>query len=196
MRRRDFIAALGGTAAWPFAARAQQTERIRRIGVISAVPGSDADSRARFAAFRQGLQQLGWDEGRNIRIDHRLGGGGNQDLVRKNALELVALEPDVIVSSGSPSVGALQRVTRTIPIVFVGVVDPVGAGFVESLARPGGNTTGFTSFEYELSAKWLEVLKEIDPRVARVAVLRDPGNPRASDCWPRCRVWLRPWVWN
>jgi putative tryptophan/tyrosine transport system substrate-binding protein len=178
MKRRDFIALLGGAGVeWPLAARAQQGERVRRIGVITGVAETDPDYQARYTALRQALEQLGWTDGRNIRFDLRLGGAGNIDLTRKHIGELVAFAPDVIVAAGSPTVSALQQATRTVPIVFVGIVDPVGAGFVASLARPGGNTTGFTSFEYGMSAKWLELLKQIDPRVTRAAVVRDPTNP-------------------
>ena len=178
MRRRELIKLLGGAAAaWPLTARAQQGERVRRVGMITGVLETDPDLQARFAVLRQALQQLGWTQGRNIRFDHRFGSTGDSDLVRRQARELVALAPDLIVAAGSPNVAALQQASRTVPIVFVGVVDPVGAGFVASLARPGGNTTGFTSFEYGMSAKWLELLKEIDPRVTRAAVLRDPVNP-------------------
>jgi putative tryptophan/tyrosine transport system substrate-binding protein len=177
MRRRDFITLLGSAAAWPLAARAQQGERLRRVGVITGVDESDPDYQARYAALRQALEQLGWSEGRNVKFDIRLGSTGNIDLARRHVGELIALAPDVILAAGSPNVGWLQQATRTVPIVFVGVVDPVGAGLVASLARPGGNTTGFTSFEYGTSAKWLELLKEIDPRVTRAAVLRDPTNP-------------------
>jgi putative tryptophan/tyrosine transport system substrate-binding protein len=177
VKRRDFITLLGGTAAWPLAGRAQQGERIRRVGVFTGLPETDPYGQARYAALRQALQQLGWTEGHNIRFDYRLGSIGDSDLLHSQARELVALAPDVIVAYGSPTIGALQRATRTVPIVFAGVVDPVGAGFVASLARPGGNTTGFTSFDYGMSAKWLELLKEIDPRVTRAAVLRDPTSP-------------------
>jgi len=178
MRRREFITLLGGAAiTWPLAARAQQGERMRRIGVITSALETDRDYQTRFAVLWQTLQQLGWTQGRNIQIDQRFGSTGDSDLVRNQVQELVALAPDLIVASGGPNVAALQQASRSVPIVFVGVVDPVGAGFVASLARPGGNTTGFTSFEYGMSAKWLELLKEIDPRVTRAAVLRDPANP-------------------
>ena len=178
MRRREFITLIGGAAvAWPLAARAQQGERMRRIGVITSALETDRDYQTRFAVLWQTLQQLGWTQGRNIQIDQRFGSTSDSDLVRRQVQELVALAPDLIVASGSPNVAALQQASRSVPIVFVGVVDPVGAGFVASLARPGGNTTGFTSFEYGMSAKWLELLKEIDPRVTRAAVLRDPANP-------------------
>ena len=176
MRRRDFIRGLGGAAAtWPLAVRAQQDERVRRIGVLVASPADDAESQARVAAFKEGLAQLGWTEGRNVRIDTRWA-TTNADDLRKHAAELAASTPDVLVgASGTTTVAALLQATRTVPIVFAIVVDPVGAGFVASLARPGGNATGFLMFEYGLSGKWLELLKQIAPGVTRVAVLRDPA---------------------
>jgi putative ABC transport system substrate-binding protein len=174
MKRREFIALLGGAAAWPLTARAQQTERMRRIGVLMNLAGDDPESPVRVAAFAQGLQELGWIVGRNVRIDTRWV-GINVDRSRSYATELVALAPDVILASGTPSVMALLQATRTVPIVFANVIDPVGSGFVESLAKPGGNATGFSMFEYGISGKWLELLKEIAPRVTRVAVLRDPA---------------------
>ena len=149
---------------------------MRRIGVLSGAVETDLEMQARNAAFRQALQQLGWTDQQNVRIDYRWVTGDN-DHIRREAAELVALAPDVILATGSPNVGALQKATRTVPIVFVGVIDPVGAGFVESLARPGGNLTGFTWFEYGVSGKWVELLKEIAPRVRRAAVLRDPASP-------------------
>ena len=173
MKRRDFIALLGGAAAaWPLTARTQQNEALRRIGVLMS-GANDPEGNDRFTAFQQGLQQLGWVEGRNVRIDVRCP-GGNSDNIRKYAGELATLAPDVILATGSATVGPLLQATRTVPIVFVGLVDPVGAGYVASLAHPGGNATGFTSFEYGMSAKWLELLKQIAPAVTRVAVLRDP----------------------
>jgi len=178
IRRREFITLLGNAAAaWPLMARAQQHERMRRVAMVTGVLETDADAQARYAVLRQALQQLGWTEGRNIQFYQRFGSASDSDLVRRNAQELVALGPDLIVAAGGPNVAALQQVSRTVPIVFVGIVDPVGAGFVASVARPGGSTTGFTYFEYGMSAKWLELLKEIDPRVTRAAVLRDPVNP-------------------
>jgi putative ABC transport system substrate-binding protein len=177
MRRREFITLLGGAAAtWPLSARAQQAERVRRIGVLQG--GSDRDraddprSQPNTAAFLQALQQLGWTDGRNVKIDYRWP-TGDADKARKYAAELVALAPDVILSFGSPNMTPLLQATRTVPIVFVAVVDPVGAGFVDSLSRPGGNATGFMLFEYGLSAKWPELLKQIAPGVTRAAVLRD-----------------------
>ena len=175
--RRGLLAALGGAAAaWPLAARAQQGERVRRIGVLTAFTANDQESQARIAAFQQGLQKLGWTDGSNVRIDTRWA-AGDVDLFRRYAAELIALAPDVILANGALALRPLQQVTRTVPIVFVNVPDPVGAGFVASLARPGGNSTGFTSFEYSLASKWLELLKEIAPRVTRAAVVRDPSNP-------------------
>jgi ABC-type uncharacterized transport system substrate-binding protein len=174
MQRRKFITLLGGAAAaWPLVTGAQ--ERVRRVGVlVGAQPADDPESLANFAAFLQGLQQLGWGEGRNIQIDYRWG-LGNADNVRKYAMELAAVAPDVILASGTSTMTPLLQATRTVPIVFVNVADPVGAGFVDSLSRPGGNATGFLQFEYGLSAKWLELLKEIAPGVTRAAVLRDPA---------------------
>jgi putative tryptophan/tyrosine transport system substrate-binding protein len=174
MRRREFITLLGGAAsAWPLAARAQQGEQMRRIGVLtSGAAADDPDGQARSAAFVQGLQQLGWTDGRNIRIDYRWG-AGDADNMRKYAAELVALAPDVILAHSSQAVAPLLQATRTVPIVFVAVSDPVGAGYVDSLARPGGNATGFLLWEYSIAGKWLELLKEIAPRVTRAAVLRE-----------------------
>jgi putative ABC transport system substrate-binding protein len=177
MRRREFIGGiLGSSATWPLAARAQQGEQMRRIGVLtSGAAADDPDGQVRSAAFVRGLQQLGWTDGRNIRIDYRWG-AGDADNMRKYAAELVALAPDVILASGTASVAPLLQATRTVPIVFVQVTDPVGAGFVDSLAHPGGNATGFLLFEYAISAKWLELLKEIAPRVSRAGVIRDPAQ--------------------
>jgi ABC-type uncharacterized transport system substrate-binding protein len=174
MKRRSFITLLGGAAvAWPLAARGQQGERVRRIGVLMYLPADDPEGQARFAALVQALTQLGWTEGRNLRIDTRW---ANADDIRSHAMELAALAPDVLVAgTGTATAAPLLQATRTVPIVFVSVIDPVGAGFVASLAQPGGNATGFTIFEYSMSGKWLEVLKEIAPRVTRAAVLRDPA---------------------
>jgi putative ABC transport system substrate-binding protein len=172
--RREFIALLGGAAAaWPAAARGQQGERMRRIGVLAHWAADDAEGQARLAAFAQALRQLGWSEGRNLQIDTRW---ATADDIRRHAAELVALAPDVLVAAtGTATVAPLLQATRTLPIVFVTVIDPVGAGFVANLARPGGNATGFTNYEYGMSGKWLELLKEIAPRVTRAAVLRDPA---------------------
>jgi putative ABC transport system substrate-binding protein len=175
MKRRDFITLLGAAASWPLAARAQQANQVRRIGVLLAAAADDAEFQARIGAFLQGLQQLGWTDGRNVRIDTRWA-TTNADDIRRHAAELAALAPDVILAAtGTVTVAPLLQATRTVPIVFVSVIDPVGAGFVDSLARPGGNATGFTVFEYGMSGKWLELLKEIAPRVTRAAVLRDPA---------------------
>jgi len=172
--RRKFLATLLGSAAaaWPLTARAQQTERMRRIGALMSLTADDPEVPARIAAFAQGLADLGWTIGRNLQIDYRWG-AGDADHSRRYAAELLALVPDVILAVASPAVAALQQTTRTVPIVFVNIVDPVGAGFVDSLAQPGGNLTGFISFEYVISAKWLELLKDISPELKRVAVLRD-----------------------
>jgi ABC-type uncharacterized transport system substrate-binding protein len=178
MRRRDVIVFLGGAAAWPLAARAQQPEQMRRIGVATGTAADDPDGQARLRGFLQGLKQSGWTEGRNVRIDARWG-AGDADLYR-NAAELIALAPDVILASGDSTVGPLLRATRTVPIVFAQVADPVGGGFVDSLARPGGNATGFMNFEYSLGGKWLELLKEITPGVTHAAVLRDPVLPSGT----------------
>src|SRR5262245_265870 len=173
IRRREFITLLGGAAAWPLAARAEQSgERMRRIGVLMNLAADDPEAPARIAAFAQGLGEFGWRVGGNLRIDYRWG-AGDAERIRKEAAELVALAPDVILSSGSPSVAALQRATDRVPIVFVQVVDPVGSGFVESLARPNGNITGFSVFEYGIGGKWLELLKEVAPKVTQAAVLQD-----------------------
>jgi len=172
MTRRKFITLLGGAAAWPLVARAQQRERMRRVGVLMNLTPDDAEGQARLAAFLQGLQEAGWAVGRNVRIDLRWG-GGDAESFRKQAAELVALSPDVVFASGIPAATPLLQATRTVPIVFAQVVDPVGAGLVASLARPGGNATGFTSPEYGFAGKWVELIKEIAPGVTRVAVLRD-----------------------
>jgi ABC-type uncharacterized transport system substrate-binding protein len=175
MRRREFITHFGVAAlAGPRAARAQQPDRVRRVGVLMSRAAGDPEEQARFAGFLQGLQKLGWTDGRNVRIDYRWA-AADADRSRTYAAELVALAPDVILASGSTSVAALLQTTRTVPIVFVNVIDPVGAGYVARLARPGGNATGFTAFEYSLSGKWLELLKEIAPNLTRIAILRDPA---------------------
>ena len=172
MRRREFITLVGGAAAmWPLTARAQQPERARRVGILLAGGTEEPDYQARVAASLKELQQLGWSEGRNLRVEVR--GGGSEANIRKNITELIAFAPDVILTGGTTTMAQLLRTTRTVPIVFMTVVDPVGAGLVESLARPGGNATGFMQFEYSLSGKWLELLKQIAPAVTRAAVLRD-----------------------
>jgi putative tryptophan/tyrosine transport system substrate-binding protein len=180
MRRREFIAGLGAAVASQPAARAQQPDRMRRIGVLTDLPSDDAEAQLRNAAFVQGLQTWGWTVGRNVRIDFRWGTEGDADRLRAYAAELVALAPDIILAVATTPLVQLQQATRTMPIVFVQVSDPVGAGFVASLARPGGNITGFTIFEYGFSTKWLELLKEIAPGVTRAAVLRDPSNPSGT----------------
>jgi len=177
MRRREFITLLGGAAAaWPLATRAQQPEQVRRIGVLTNLSESDREGQARIMSFLQSLQQLGWTDGRNVRIDIRWT-AGSADAIRKHAAELVALAPDVILVTGSATVSPLLLATRTVPIVFVNLADPVGAGIVASLARPGGNATGFTLYEYSTSGKWLELLKQIAPGVTRAAIIRDPAEP-------------------
>jgi len=197
--RRELLVALGGAAAtWPLAACAQQGERMRRIGVLQSLAADDAEGQARLAAFAQGLQQSGWIIGRNVRIDTRWA-AGDAERIRRYAAELVALTPDVILVVGAPATGSLLQATRAVPIVFVNVPDPVGAGFVETLARPGGNATGFMNFEYGISGKWLELLKEIAPGVTRVAVLRDSALAAGSgqlgaiqSVAPSFKVELRP----
>jgi putative ABC transport system substrate-binding protein len=175
--RRKFLATLGGAAAaWPLAARAQQPERPRRIGILMNRAADNPEGQDRLAAFHQGLQELGWNIGRNVRINTRWT-EDNADQTVKHAAELVALAPDVVLSSGTLAVTALQHISRTLPIVFASVADPVGAGIVDSLAHPGGNATGFMIYEYNLGAKWMELLKEIAPRVTRVAIIRNAANP-------------------
>ena len=199
MRRREFITLLSGTAAtWPLVTRAQQGKRMRRVGALMPYAANDPHAQARNAAFLQGLQQLGWTVGTNVQIDYRWS-AGNEDDTRKYAAELIALAPDVIFASGSAAVGPLRRATSNVPIVFAATPDPVGAGFVDSLARPGGNITGFTPYEYGIGAKWLEVLKQITPSVTRVAVVRDPAITAGIGLWgaiqsvsPSFGVELRP----
>jgi putative tryptophan/tyrosine transport system substrate-binding protein len=175
--RREFITLVGGAAAaWPLAARAQQSERMRRIGILLPVAADDAEFQTRVGAFLQGLQQLGWAIGRNVRIDTRWAGASATE-IRRHAAELVELAPDVILAHGVPTLGPLLQATRTVPIVFPTAADPVAAGFVDSLARPGGNATGFMDLEYGMAGKWLELLKQIASGVTRVAVLRDPATP-------------------
>ena len=173
MKRREFITLLGGAAAWPLAARAQQGERVRRIGVLMAYDESDPEAKAHLSAFVQGLVELGWTNGHNIRMDIRWP-AGNIDRVRKSAKELVDLQPDVILSEGTPATFALQRETRTVPVIFAAISDPVAAGLVASLARPGGNITGFTISEPAMTGKWLQLLTEISPAVKRVAIMFNP----------------------
>src|SRR5215475_4787017 len=176
MRRRDVITLLGGAAAaWPIAARAQPSERVRRIGVLTNLAADDPEGQVRFTAFAQALAQLGWNVGQNLRIEQRWA-AADAERIRRFAAELVALAPDVVLATGAAGVAPLLQATRTVPVVFVLVPDPVGAGFVGSLARPGGNATGFVQFDYAISGKWLELLKEIAPGVTRVAVLRDPAT--------------------
>ena len=176
MQRRDFITLLGGAAAtWPFAARAQQLEPMRRIGILTGIAGEDAQTKVRVTAFLQELQKFGWTEGRNLRVDLRAGAGNVAD-TRKYAIELVAFAPDVILASGATPVALLLEATRTVPIVFTIVVDPMGAGFIEKLSRPGGNATGYMMFDYSLSGKWVELLKQVAPGVTQAAVLRDPSS--------------------
>ncbi len=180
--RRKFLTTLGGVAAWPLAARAQQRERMRHIGVLMPYTATDPQMQIRNAAFLQGLQQLGWTVGQNVQIDYRWS-AGNIDDTRKYAVELVALSPDVIFAPGTASLGPLLQATRSIPIVFALVTDPVGSGFVNSLARPGGNATGLTTYDYGIGAKWLEVLKEIAPSATRAAVIRDPTIAAGLGLW-------------
>jgi putative ABC transport system substrate-binding protein len=178
--RRKFITLIGGAAAaWPLAARAQQVERVRRIGILLPAAADDAEFQTRVGAFLEGLQQSGWTIGQNVQIDSRWA-TTNAVEIRRHAAELAALAPDAILAASSPALAALQQATRTVPIVFVSVIDPVGSGFVDSLARPGGNTTGLLLYEYSLSGKWLELLKQIAPNVARAAVFRDTGNPSGN----------------
>jgi putative ABC transport system substrate-binding protein len=183
MRRREFITFLGGAAAtWPLEAHAQQGESMRSIGVLTNLATGDPEDQARDAAFLQALQQLGWTVGRNVRIDYRWS-AADADRARRNATELAALAPDVILVTGTPVLGPLLQATRTIPIVFVQVPDPVGAGYVESLSRPGGNATGFSTIDYATSGKWLQLLKEIAPNVTRAAVLRDDTSSAGIGQW-------------
>jgi len=199
MKRREFITLLGGAAAaWPLAARAQQSERMRRIGVLMSLAADDPEGQARLTAFVQGLQELGWTDGRNVQIDYRWP-AGDAERIRRYAAELAALAPDIILAGGGAVVPSLLQATRAIPIVFTQTPDPVGAGFVESLARPGGNVTGFMLYEYGIGAKWLELLKEIAPHVTRAAVIRDAAIASGIGQWgaiqtaaPSFGVELRP----
>jgi len=197
--RRKFLATLGGAAAtWPLAARAQPRERMRRIGVLMSLAADDPEGQARLTAFVQGLQELGWTDGRNVQIDYRWP-AGDAERIRRYAAELAALAPDIILAGGGAVVPSLLQATRAIPIVFTQTPDPVGAGFVESLARPGGNVTGFMLYEYGIGAKWLELLKEIAPHVTRAAVIRDAAIASGIGQWgaiqtaaPSFGVELRP----
>jgi putative ABC transport system substrate-binding protein len=181
--RREFITLVGGAAAaWPMVARAQQAERSRRVGMLTGIAENDPQAALRIAAVRDGLRELGWVEGRNIGFDFRFS-GGSFERMQAAASELVAAAPDVLIAGGTPAVEALRHKTRTVPLVFASVADPVGAGFVDSLARPGGNATGFTNYEYGISGKWLELLKEIAPGVKRAAVLRDATNASGMGSW-------------
>ena len=180
MRRREFIAGLAATATLPFATRAQ--ERMRRVGILMNASAEEPEAQSYVAAFQQGMQEAGWSVGRNLRIDLRWG-GGDAELTRRHAVELATLSLDVMVAAGGPVIAAVQRANRAVPIVFPQAIDPVGAGHVNSLARPGGNVTGFMQFEYGLSAKWPELLKEISPATRRIGVLRDPANPAGIGQW-------------
>jgi putative tryptophan/tyrosine transport system substrate-binding protein len=182
MKRREFITLLGGAAAWPLAARAQQGQRMRRLAVLMSQGAADAVAQIRYAAFLQGLQQSGWEVGRNLRIDTRWA-SGSSDRMRESAAELVALGPDVILATGSAATGPLVQATRSVPIVFVHTPDPLGAGFVNSMSRPGGNATGFINFEYTMGAKWLELLRDIAPRVTRAAIVRDSAITAGIGMW-------------
>ena len=193
--RREFITLLGGAAAWPLAARAQQPERMRRIGVLMPLAADDPEGQTRIVAFVQGLQELGWTDERNVRIEYRWV-AGDAESIRKHAAELVALTPDVILANGTTVMGPLLQASRTISIVFVNVSDPVGAGFVASLARPGGNVTGFTAHEYGTSGKWLELLKQIAPHVTRAAVLRDPTIASGSGQYGAIQAVGPFWAWR
>jgi putative ABC transport system substrate-binding protein len=186
MKRREFIVALGGAAVIPFSARAQPSDRVRRIGVLMALTESDGEGQARIAAFREALEKLGWAEGRNIRIDTRWATPDDVVSRQRFVKELIALRPDLVLSHGTPATAALLQQTRTIPIVFAGVSDPVGSGFVASFPRPGGNVTGFNNMEPTMASKWLELLKEIAPRVNRVALLFNPATA------PYVEYWLSP----
>ena len=190
MKRREFIAARQGAVGWPIAARAQQAERMRRIGVLAALGEDDPDMRARLAGLQQGLERLGWSEGRNVRIDTRFAGGSG-DRHQPLAKELVALQPDVIFAQSTPIAAALQRESSSIPIIFVEVSDPIGSGFIASLARPGGNLTGLLAFEASITGKWLAMLKEVAPRLARAALLANPKTT-AYDYFLRSAEALAP----
>jgi ABC-type uncharacterized transport system substrate-binding protein len=190
VNRRDFISLLGGAAAWPFAARAQQSERIRRVGVLMHTTSDEPDAQARFAGFLQAMQAAGWEVGRNLRIEARWSAGDVARL-RQNAPELVALGPDVILAGTGPTSATLLQTSRSVPIVFAQTIDPVGSGVVESMSRPGGNITGFTQFDYDLAGKWLELLKEFAPQVKRVGVLRDFGTSAGAGQWAVIQAFSR-----
>src|SRR5262245_172235 len=183
MRRRAFITLLGGAAVWPFAARAQQGDRMRRIGVLGGFAESNREGQERAAAFRDGLKQLGWVEGHNIQIDIRWATPGDTELIRRLAKELIALQPDLILSSSTPTTAALLNETRTIPIIFANISDPLGSGFIASYPRPGGNVTGFTNMEPTMAGKWLELLKESAPSMTRVAMLFNPATAAYAEYW-------------
>jgi putative ABC transport system substrate-binding protein len=191
-KRREIITLFGSAViAWPLAVRAQQPQRTRRIGVLMTQAADDPEGQARLAAFLQGLHELGWIEGRNLRLDYRWG-GGDVARIRRDAVELAALTPDVILAGGGQVMGPLQEATRTVPIVFTQTADPLGAGFVASLARPGGNATGFTNFDYGLSGKWLEFLRDLLPGLTRAGVLRDATNPGTGQ-WGAIQAVASPW---
>jgi putative tryptophan/tyrosine transport system substrate-binding protein len=175
MRRREFIAGLGGAAAWPVVARAQQPSKVRRVGLLMNFPEGDAEGKARLAAFLQRMRELGWSEGSNLKLESRWS-GADTERMRTAARELIALEPDLVIGVGTPAVSALARETNSIPIIFTQVSDPVGSGLVAHLARPGGNVTGFTLFEFSIGSKWLQTIKDLAPSVARVAVLFNPAT--------------------
>ena len=195
MRRREVIAGIGAAAAWPLAARAQQGERMRRVGVLLNAAEKDSEYQAWLGAFLQGLELLGWDVTRNVRIDTRWATADAAE-IRRHAAELAMLAPDVILASGGSTVAPLLQATRSVPVVFPVTTDPVAAGFVDSLARPGGNATGFMNFEYNIGEKWLELLKEIAPSVTRVGVLLDPGLPRGLPSLKSSELRLRRCAWK
>ena len=197
IRRREFIALLRGAgAAWPVATRAQQTERVRRIGVLMGVT-NDCEGQARIAAFKQVLQTLGWTEGTNVQIDVRWTEGNVADRIRANAIELVGMTPDVILANGTPVSAALRLESQSIPIVFVAVTDPIGSGLVSNLARPSGNITGFTVFEYGMAGKWIEMIKEAAPSVSQIGLLHNPTNPAVAGFFPEfksaAQLLAMPW---
>ena len=192
MKRREFITLLGGAAAWPLAARAQQGERMRRIGVLAGLVEDDPEMTARLAEFRQGLEKRGWSEGRNVHIDYRFAPESSADRLQVLAKELIALQPDAILAQATPVVAALQRETRTLPIAFVAIADPIGSGFVASLPRPGGNITGVMLYEASITGKWLAMLKEIAPRLDRVALITNPKTAPFYNYYLRAAESLSP----